>query len=142
MKSIIGFFIIVVVVAAAASFCTVRWAACKASPPTDPHAWIHEQLQLTPAQHTALDSIEAKFQAKRSLLTGQLRAANHELALALAEGKADSPKISAAVEKSHHYMGELQMLSIEHLFAMRQELNPQQGDKLLQLAQQALQDSP
>ncbi len=142
MKSIIGFFIIVIVVAAVASFCTMHWVAARKASPIDPHDWIHQQLQLTPAQHTALDSIEMKFQAKRSLLTGQLREANHELALALAEGKADSPKISAAVEKSHHFMGELQMLSIEHLFAMRQELNPQQGDKLLRLAQQALQDSP
>jgi hypothetical protein len=39
-------------------------------------------------------------------------------------------------------MGDLQKASIKHVFAMRAVLSPEQGDKLLVLARQALEQSP
>jgi Spy/CpxP family protein refolding chaperone len=143
MKTVLGFFAAVVAIAALSAFGTLRWAA--AHPPmtsVDSHHWLHNQLHLTAEQRTALEPVETHYAEKQHRLMAQLRIANRELAGAIGEGKAYSPEVSAAVERIHRYTGEMQKLSIEHVFEMRQVLTPVQGDKLIQLAQQALENSP
>ena len=143
MKRIIVFFVAVVAVAALAAFATLRWSG--GHPPSSSvasHEWLHRELQLTPEQHKALEPIEAKFGERERRLAGQLRAANANLAHVLAEEKAYTPRVAAQVEMVHHCMGELQKASIEHLYEMRAVLTPEQGDKLLTLAQRALENSP
>ena len=143
MKTVFGFFVAVIAVAVLSSVSTLRWkAAHSPTAPADSHQWLHDQLQLTPAQHAALDPVEARYAQKQHLLMGQLQDANRELSRAMGEEKAYSPAVSAAVEKIHQRMGEMQKLSIEHVFEMRQVLTPEQGDKLVQLAQQALESPP
>jgi len=142
MKPVALFFLAVIVVAAISSFCTLRWAAARTPATLDAHAWLHQELNLTEAQHAALEPVEARFAAMQSDLTERLRAANRELAHAIGEDKAYTPRVTQAVEMIHHRMGDLQKASIEHIFQMRAVLNPDQGDKLLRLAQEALESSP
>ncbi len=143
MKKVLGFFVAVIVVAALSAFCTLRWSAARTHVASaDAHQWLHDQLHLTAEQHAALDPVEARHAEKQHRLMAQLREANRELARAIGQGKTYSPAVSAAVEKIHQHMGEMQKLSIEHVFEMRQVLTPEQGDKLVQLAQQALQSPP
>ena len=71
-----------------------------------------------------------------------MRQANQELAAAIAKSKGYSPEVAAAVEKVHQHMGELQKASLEHLFEMRTVLTPEQGERLFQLAHDALEKSP
>ncbi len=106
------------------------------------HAWLHRELNLTEAQHKALEPIEAKFGERQRQLAAALRESKHRLAQVIAEDKAYTPRVTAAVENVHHCMGELQKASIEHVFAMRAVLTPEQGDKLLKLAQESLEQSP
>ncbi len=142
MKQVIGFFVAVVAVAVLASFCTLRWSESRhTSRHTDAHEWLHSELKITDAQHRALEPIEAKFAERNRVLREQLRAANHELALAIKKGRVDAPEISAAVGKIHLRMGELQQASIEHIFEMRSVLTAAQGERLLELAQQGLDNS-
>lgn len=143
MKTVLAFFVAVIGVAVLSAFCTLRWSA--AHPPVAPgdsHQWLHDQLHLTPAQHTALEPVETRYAEKQHRLMSQLQEANRELARAMGTEKAYSPAVAAAVEKIHQHMGEMQKLSIEHVFEMRQVLTPEQGDKLVQLAQKALEGSP
>lgn len=143
MKTVLCFFVAVIAVAALSAFCTLRWTtAHQHAASADSHQWLHDQLHLTTEQHVALDPVEDRYTQKQHRLMAQLQDANRELARAMAEGKAYSPAVSAAVEKIHQRMGEMQKLSIEHVFEMRQLLTPEQGDKLLQLAQHALERSP
>lgn len=143
MKSILGFFVAVIVVAALSSFCTLRWVAARsAKVSSNPHEWLHRELQLTPEQRKALEPIETRFVERERRLREEMRAANHKLALAIREGKAYSPEVAAAVEVIHHHMDKLQKTSIEHLFEMRKVLTPEQGDKLLNMAERALDQLP
>jgi Spy/CpxP family protein refolding chaperone len=142
MKAIAAFFLTVVAVAALSSFCTLRWAAARPAAPLDAHAWLHRELELTPAQHEALQPIEDRFAGRQHELTEQLRAANRHLAQTMGEDKAFTPRVAAAVETIHHRMGDLQKASIEHVFDMRTVLTADQGDKLLDLAEQALLANP
>ena len=142
MKTLIGFFVAVVAVAALSSFCTLHWMESRRTAKVDPHEWLHTELKITPAQHQALEPIEEKFASQNRILRERMRAANHELALAIRQGRPDSPAISAAVGKIHLHMGGLQNASIAHIFEMRRVLTPEQGDKLLQLAEQGLDVAP
>ncbi|MBL9188386.1 MAG: periplasmic heavy metal sensor [Opitutaceae bacterium] len=138
MKTLMGFFVAVVAVAALSSLCTLQWVESRRSQKMDPHEWLHKELRITPAQHQALEPIEEKFASQNRSLRERMREANHQLALAIRKGQPDSPEIAAAIGKIHLHMGELQNASIAHIFEMRRVLTPEQGDKLLQLAEQGL----
>jgi Spy/CpxP family protein refolding chaperone len=146
MKKLIGFFLLIIVVAAAAAFCTGRImtarGSCCATASASAHDWLHDQLQLTPEQQKALEPIEARFHEDYQRANAQLLDANRELARTLGQTKDFSPEVTAAIEKVHHRMGALQKLSIQHIFEMKPLLTPEQNDRLLHYAQQALENSP
>jgi Spy/CpxP family protein refolding chaperone len=143
MKKAILFLAAIAAVAAAACYVTLSWSrhGVMADEVTS-HEWLHHELNLTDAQLKALEPVEAKFAERQKRLAEALREANRQLARVMAEDKAYTPRVSAAVEQVHHSMGELQKASIEHVFDMRAVLSPEQGDKLLGLAQKALEQSP
>lgn len=142
MKRAAAFFIAVIAVAALSSFFTMRWVEARHAANVDPHLWLHSELKITPEQHAALAPMEAQFAERNRVLREQMRAANHELAIAIGKGHAKSPEIAAAIGKIHLRMGELQNASVDHIFEMREKLTPEQGATLLRLAQQALDDAP
>lgn len=143
MRKILFFLAIIAVVAALAAYGTLRMSEHRVT--TDDvtsHEWLHQKLGLTAGQLKALEPVEAQFGDRQRKLAESLRDANRQLARAIAEDKAYTPRVTDAVERVHHCMGELQKASIEHVFAMRAVLSPEQGNKLLVLAQQALEQSP
>jgi len=143
MKSLLGFFVAMVLVAAVSSFVTLRVAVPRSSTLAyDSHEWLHKELKLTAEQITALEPIEERFATREAKLRQQMREANRELAAAIGSGKPSSPAVSAAVEKVHHHMGELQKASIEHLFEMREVLTPAQRSRLMELARRTLEETP
>ena len=56
-----------------------------------------------------------------------MRAANLALADAIETDKANSPAVQAAIDDFHEAMGELQKLTIEHVFEMREILDEEQA---------------
>lgn len=143
MKRVILFFGAVVLVAALAAWATLWWTETRgsAAKDRDPHDWLHAELQLTDAQHKAIESIEAKFAAQHRKLSEELRAANRRLAQVMSEEKTYAPRVAAEVAAVHRCMGDLQRLSVEHIYEMRTGLSPEQSEKLLRLAREALERS-
>ena len=144
MKRIALFFVAVVVVAALGAIVTLRWANGRTpvAKERDSHDWLHAELKLTADQEKALEPIEAKFAAEQRKLNEELRAANRRLAAVMSEEKVYSARVAAEVAAVHRCLGNLQRLSLEHVYEMRTVLSPEQGDKLLQLAREALERSP
>ena len=133
----------VAVVASVSCFMTGRWVSHQHPPGTGngadaAHQWVHRELNLTREQDQALHAIEQRYAARREELKAAIHQANAELARAVREGRAASPKVSAAVDKIHRAQGELQKVTLEHVFEMRQALSPEQYDKLLNLTASAL----
>ena len=133
----------VAVVAATACFLTGRFVSHHPAPGTgqgadSAHQWVHRELQLTAEQDQALHAIEQRYATRRDELKTAIHQANAELARAIREDRADSPKVSAAVDKIHQAQGELQKVTLEHVFEMRQALSPAQYEKLLNLTATAL----
>ncbi|MCK9587942.1 MAG: periplasmic heavy metal sensor [Terrimicrobiaceae bacterium] len=137
--SVLLFLLVVSVVAAIASCLSLMlYSKMNGAPSPNTHEWVHTQLGLTPEQKKALAPIEKIYGEKRGALEHQMLLANRELAEAiLADGK-DSERVHAAIEKIHDRMGELQKVTIGHVFEMRKVLSPGQYRKLLDRTAHAL----
>ena len=142
MRKTLLFLVAIAAVAALAAYGTLRFSHRVTEDEVTSHAWLHHELNLTEAQLKMLEPVEAEFGDRQKQLAEALRDANRKLARAMGEDKAYTPRVAAAVEQVHHCMGDLQKASIEHVFAMRTGLSSEQGDKLLILAQKALEQSP
>jgi Spy/CpxP family protein refolding chaperone len=96
---------------------------------TELHEVLHHQLKLDAGQEARIEAIEQQFAVRRRALEFELRAANARLADAIQAEHGNGPKVTAAVDASHVAMGELQKVTLGHIFAMRQILQPDQAAK-------------
>ena len=94
---------------------------------TELNALLHRELKLSPAQQVKLDKIEAKFATRRDALELDMRAANIRLAQAIEAEHGYGPRVTEAIDETHRVMGELQKETLQHLFAMRVVLDPEQA---------------
>ena len=111
-------------------------------PTHDPHQWLHEQLNLTAEQDEKLVPIEEKFAERKKALETEIYQANKELATAINDDGHYSPRVQQSVDKIHMTMGELQKVTLEHLFEMHSVLTPEQRKKLNSLTTDALTHNP
>lgn len=94
---------------------------------TELHALLHNQLKLSAGQKAKIDGIEAKFALRRQALESEMRAANVRLAQAIEAEHGYGPQVTEAIDHTHYVMGALQKETLEHLFAMRGVLDPDQA---------------
>lgn len=94
---------------------------------TELHALLHGQLDLDAGQEARIEAIEKRFAVRRRALELELRAENARLAEAIQAEHGYGPRVSAAVDRSHRAMGQLQKETLEHIFAMRSVLRPDQA---------------
>ncbi len=106
------------------------------------HEMLHVELDLSAAQERQIEALERDFATRRRALEVEMRAANAELAAAMREEHAYGPRVTAAVERFHAAMGELQGETMEHVFAMRELLTPKQCIEFDALVASALTDEP
>ena len=120
-----------IVFAAAIAGVSVGRAVLTPRPAADSelHALLHDQLDLDAAQHARLDALEARFAVRRKALELEMRADNAKLAAAIEAEHGYGPQVSSAIDDSHMAMGELQKETLEHVFAMRGLLRPDQAAK-------------
>ena len=96
---------------------------------TELHALLHSQLELDSGQHARIEEIERRFAVRKQALELELRADNARLADAIEAEHGYGPQVSAAVDRSHQAMGQLQKETLEHVFAMRSVLRADQAAK-------------
>lgn len=93
----------------------------------DLHGLLHDRLDLDERQHARLDVLERRFAVRRRAIELELKADNARLAEAIEAEHGNGPQVTAAVDRSHMAMGELQKETLMHVFAMRQILRPDQA---------------
>lgn len=93
------------------------------------HRVLHSELDLDHAQDSRIGAIEAQFAVRRQGLERELRVDNAQLASAIAAEHGYGPQVGDAVDRSHRAMGQLQKATLEHIFAMRSVLRPDQARK-------------
>ena len=105
---------------------------------TELHALLHKDLNLNAAQHAQIETIEQRFTVRRKALELEMRAANAHLAAAMQAEHGYGPEVTAAIDHTHMVMGEMQKETLEHLFAMRAVLKPDQAAKFDRTVTKAL----
>lgn len=90
------------------------------------HELVHHDLRLDAQQQARLDRVEKDFAIRRQELESELRASNARLAAAIETEHGYGPRVASAVDSSHRTMGDLQKETLEHVFAMRVVLRPDQ----------------
>ena len=93
------------------------------------HALLHNGLDLDDTQHAKLEALEKQFAVRKQALELEMRADNTKLAAAIENEHGYGTEVAAAVDQSHMAMGELQKETLEHIFAMRALLKPDQVAK-------------
>lgn len=104
------------------------------------HEVLHDELDLTQIQDQQIEVLERDFATRRRTLEVEMRAANAELAAAMREEHEYGPRVTAAVERFHAAMGELQSATMEHVFAMREVLSAEQRTEFDAIVASALTD--
>ncbi|WP_454888597.1 periplasmic heavy metal sensor [Sphingobium indicum] len=124
-------FVILIAFGAALAGVFVGRSYIVAPPPVESelHQLLHEQLDLDPTQETRIEAIEVRFAIQKQALELELRADNARLAQAIQTEHGYGPQVSAAIDRSHKAMGELQKVTLEHIFAMRGVLRPEQATR-------------
>ena len=119
-------------------------AVVSRAPPagTELHRLLHEQLDLSAAQHAQIGALETRFAVRKQALEFELRADNAKLASAIEAEHGYGPQVSATIDHSHMVMGQLQKETLEHVFAMRALLNPAQAVQFDRVVVKALTQDP
>lgn len=105
------------------------WIAPAPPVETELHQLLHGDLRLDPDQERRIEVIEQRYAQRRKGLEAELRADNARLAAAIEAERGYGPQVAAAVDASHKAMGELQKVTLEHIFAMRGVLRPDQAER-------------
>lgn len=123
-----GLVALVAFAAALAAVLVARvWIAPEPRVESEVHALIHKKLKLDDAQEARIHALEADFAKRREAMETEMRADNARMAQAIAAEHGYGPKVSEAVDRSHHVMGMLQKETLKHIFAMRAVLRPDQA---------------
>lgn len=139
---IMGRYLVVAILAAAVAV-GASWAVRNLMAPDgqaggELHSFVHERLNLDAAQTAKVEALETQFAARRTALEAKLKAANGELAQAMASEHQYGPRVAAAVDHAHMAMGDLQKATLEHVFAMRALMRPDQAVRFDQAVGKAL----
>ncbi|HEX7819452.1 MAG TPA: periplasmic heavy metal sensor [Sphingobium sp.] len=91
------------------------------------HTLIHHELDLDARQNARIEAMEKAFATQQARYEQEMRDDNRRLAAAIQSEKGYGPGVGEAVDRSHHAMGMLQKETLQHLFAMRSVLRPDQA---------------
>jgi hypothetical protein len=114
------------------------WIAPPAPVESELHQLLHEDLELDPDQARRIEAIERRYALRRQALELELRSDNARLASAIEAEHGYGPQVASAVDASHKAMGDLQKVTLEHIFAMRSVLRPDQAARFDASVVQAL----
>jgi Spy/CpxP family protein refolding chaperone len=106
------------------------------------HQFVHEKLTLTSIQERQIQAIEDTYTQQRQELEARLRRANAELATVFREERSYTPRVQEKIDGIHHAMGELQKVTLEHIYAMYPHLTQEQQQKLQTYVTNALVQNP
>lgn len=137
MRNVISFFAVVVATAVVTAFVTVN-VGLRPTAPDEPHEWLHRNLDLSGEQAAELEKMEERYAVEEKRLRLKMAEANRALAEAIRADGMYSPKVAEAVERIHDAMGDLQKVSLMHLFEMTSLLDEEQHEKLMRYVDLAL----
>lgn len=102
------------------------------------HDWLHANLSISPEQEKFLLPIELAYEEESARCHKEIAKAGLALAEAIRNSSENSSEIESARMKLQEAKGRLEEITLEHFFAMKKHLDPEQGEKLLQWTHDSL----
>jgi hypothetical protein len=96
----------------------------------DFHAWMHENLVITPEQERLLAPFEKSYETERQQWRDEIGRAGRDLAEAIRNTAAPGPEMEAALSRLNVAQGALQRATLDHFFTMKQHLSPDQAERM------------
>jgi nickel and cobalt resistance protein CnrR len=104
---------------------------------TNFHSIVHDELRLSDEQEDAIAQLESEFATVRADYEADMVAARQRIGTALLRDHELSADVSTAAQEFHSAMRGLQLETLNHILAMRAELDPEQARTFdLRLAQE------
>lgn len=140
--TLVAIVLVIITISIGVSFVTRQWFSKSQDAwnydMTHGHQWLHETLNLTKKEETAIDAFEGDYRSERERLVKEFDSRVGDLRQILVSTDQYVPEVDAAIHRLHEVHGELQELSIQHYYDMLNVLPPEKQDKLRQLAVKAL----
>jgi len=132
----------IAIISAASSFLTLRIVSRDEDyPAEDYHEWIHKKLNMTAEQGRRSLTSERRYEETKRHLEEVIRLANSELAESILKDKSYSPSVEKSVAEIHSAMGQLQKATLEHIFELKEVLDAEQYERLIELTVQGLSEN-
>ena len=141
VRTFLGMLAITIAAAALAGWLGVQYGLHQARTAPDLDQILHQRLDLSAGQDRRIEQLESAFAVQRSMLNGEMRAANRELSAAIADTHAYGPGAQHAIERFHRAMMALQEDTVRHVLSMRAVLTPDQARKFDAIVAKALTDA-
>ena len=132
MKRIFLALFVVTLLVAGTAFAAAYWLRCRSCAPSKVN--LRRVLDLTDSQAVRVAELEAAYEKRLSEICARHCAARRELA----ESLADPVKAAACCQRMCAAQTEAEKLALEHVFAIRALLTPEQQARHLAWAQQQL----
>ena len=84
---------------------------------------------------------ERRYEETKRHLEEVIRLANSELAENILKDKSYSPSVEKSVAEIHSAMGQLQKATLEHIFELKEVLDAEQYERLIELTVQGLSEN-
>ena len=102
------------------------------------HDLLHTKLDLSSDQIRRIEEMEERFAVTRKTREAEMRAANQELADAIAIDHSYGPKAQQAISRFHAAEAQLQEETVKHVLGMRTVLTQKQIGKFDHAVREAL----
>lgn len=102
---------------------------------------VHQELDLSEAQKSRIETMEARFGARKTSIEFEMRAATRAISVVVSEDNSFTPAVERAVGRFHTAMGELQRETLLHVFEMRAVLTPDQQRRFDKIVSSVLLDA-
>ena len=96
----------------------------------DFHAWVHQNLVITPEQERILEPFEKSYETERRQLRLEIDRAGRDLAEAIRSQTEAGPELESALTRLNTAQGNLQRATLGHFFTMKQHLSPDQAERM------------
>lgn len=132
----------IAMISAASSFLTLRMVNRDASSPAeDYHDWVHKNLNMTAEQERRSQKSERRYEETKRHLDEVIRLANSDLAERILQDKSYSPSVEISVAEIHSAVGHLQKATLEHIFELKEVLDAEQYERLIELTAEGLSEN-
>lgn len=99
---------------------------------SDFHQWLHSNLEISEAKEALLHPLEEEYERERKRLRSEILKAGNAIAEAVKSAGKPSDDLDRALEQLAAAQRELQAVSLKHFFDMKQHLEPEQAERLLE----------